>query len=713
MYRLKSPNLKYQLELTRYIAFALAKRQNKNNKNIFRNSENRIDFTGLDIDSLYALLSFGLSLNEARDYREILSILKSMPNNENYPIEATSVHLAKLQDKNGKNIFRDDENKINFDELDISFLARFAIEIAPCSIYYSKINLQDYKEILSTLMSMQNYQHYYIERIAFFLSLLQDENSKNFFRDKNGQLDFNNLDIASLEIIAKFNLTPTQYDDYIEILSILSSMSNKEDYHTKNIAAGLAKLQDENGKNIFKNKNGEFDFHNLDFYSLEEISHQKLTQKQCQNYRYLATTMGIKPEYAVHIAKNEYLMQRFELIDPDIFWKGATGEAKSLFELMEHCLKIGELNGEKISSSDFDSNILENGNEFNDGTLTYSTEDESKNYSVELEKISHNNTPVLIVKNKSGQRESYIAYDGAIALVRPLSYLENDKLDNLKQSLSSHAHFSIEEINALTKSAIHFIVDIIEENGECIISKGIDGIEHAKPFDGKKLNTVETKNKFDNVLKKLHKDKNIKVEDIFRLMPKDAVIQIRPYATSSSSHPILYSLSAEWKDSNGTAWELRAHSDDLNHPNDEHNWVYRLGYKEENQEPRFYCVEKDADGNFIDSKFVVEDRNVDEDIMYKTHVQFDMEPEKFKENLISNPYFQSTIRNISISHNNTQEIQKIATELKVVREGEKVEETKNRIIQKCQQNAGYYLKYKKVVDCLLNEKGLPPLSRAG
>ena len=90
-----------------------------------------------------------------------------------------------------------------------------------------------------------------------------------------------------------------------------------------------------------------------------------------------------------------------------------------------------------------------------------------------------------------------------------------------------------------------------------------------------------------------------------------------------------------------------------------------------------------------------------------THI-FVESPEDYENKLISNPYFQKAIRNISISFNKIQKIDAIASELDIHTADKK--QKQDEIIAKCQQDAGYYYKYKKVVDNLLKEKGFLPFS---
>ena len=85
------------------------------------------------------------------------------------------------------------------------------------------------------------------------------------------------------------------------------------------MAIDLAKCKDKNGKNIFIDENNNLQFGNLDIISIEIAT--SFTQKECENYRYLTSTLGIAPENAIYIAQDEELTERFKLVNPNIFWE--------------------------------------------------------------------------------------------------------------------------------------------------------------------------------------------------------------------------------------------------------------------------------------------------------------------------------------------------------------------------------------------------------
>ncbi|MBQ4078285.1 hypothetical protein IJD15_03810 [bacterium] len=700
-YRLTSAELQDYIKLKKSHNFKsssiakLTKLQDENGKNIFKKENGEFDFGNFNENDFDAIMINELTASQVKDYKQIVSILKSMPY-EWLRVELVAAELAKLQDENKKNIFQEENGEFDFNGFtyeEIEEIGEYKFTVSQWQDFkFTRSQFQDFKQILPILKS--KFKNIDVLNVAGGLAKFQDENENNVFKKENGEFDFDGFTYDDLELMGRYKLTAIQLQDYRQILPILKSRS--KNMHVPDLAAELSKLQDENGNNIFKKGNGEFDFKGFSYSDLEKIvDKNKLSSQYDKNYRYLTTTLGIDPENAVFIAKNEDLMAKFRLVDPNIFWQGATGEDKQIFDLFNSILVSDNIDGTKIKRNDFYS--LPEEHTFNNGTLSFNpTDSQKQGYSVALQKASKNSTPIMIVKNQNGEKENYIAYDGTIALLRPLQALSNEQKKALNIDLSTHPYFSIEEINALEEATRHFIVDIIEENGECIISKGIDGI--SEPFIGETLDTEATKNKYKNILSRLHNNsnsQNITIENILRLMPKDAMIQIKPYATSKSSHDILYSISAEWEDKDGKEWQLRVHSHDLKFADNGKSWIYRLGYQDSNSlEPLFY------DNNQND--FIAGSKNP------HTHI-FINSPQEYKSKLISNPYFQKAIRNISISFNKTQYINKIADELNIHETDNELK--KNKIIEKCQQNTGYYYKYKKVVDGLLNEKGLPPLDK--
>ena len=734
-------------------------------RDTYKDKQGNIDFSKFNLHTLYKISSNKFTLPQVNDYSNILAVLKTKPPKKGYDVDSIATSIAKFSDEL-KNEFKDDKNQFNFDRYDIEVL--FGL----ISYNLTASQIQDFNQILPIISTMQNNTEFEIHTIATRLAALQNENGENIFKDTNGQFDFGDFDLQSLWSIASYNLNSSQISDFskikdkisssytpykkvTDIAAFLAKLSEEEKVSFKNetgefdfskyipinlekcsnyklspneyidfsmlvaglhclafgavysedntntisLAIDLAKCKDKNGKNIFIDENNNLQFGNLDIISIEIAT--SFTQKECENYRYLTSTLGIAPENAIYIAQDEELMERFKLVNPNIFWEGATGELKETFELFDSVLCSNNINGNRIKESDFDTELSEDYS-FNFGTLRFAPADVTKqSFSVSLQKATKESSPILIAKNQGGEKETYIAYDGAIALLRELRTLTQDEEGTLKEGLSAHSHFSTEEINALSEAARHFIIDIIQENGECIISKGIDGIEKAEPFIGKELDTDTTKEKFKEILQKLHNDSsspNITIENILRLIPKDAIIQIRPYTTNyKASHEILYSISSEWRDSEGKKWDLRVHSEDLKHIGK--SWIYRLGYQDlvtgaGSLEPLYY------DNNQND--FVRGSTNP------TTHVKIDSGLDDYKNKLISNPYFQEIIRKISTSFNKIQKIDAIASELDIHTADKK--QKQDEIIAKCQQDAGYYYKYKKVVDNLLKEKGFLPFS---
>ena len=661
-------------------------------KNIFKDERGNFDFQNFDLETIYIIALYNFTSAELIEYKEILSLLEKL--------EQKDVESMTLKNIAAQIIMSPKEIKDNFvDENGLFNLKNLDYESIKTILYFSfsPSEFEEYSTVLSVLNGLFKSEDTNLELIANNFVRLSEE-KKNTYKDQEGNISFENLDSNTISTIVEAGLTLSQGKEYLEILSILETIEINNPLITKDLrkktALNIVNLPREFIE-FYKDRQYYPILSTCGFINIYKLSQLDLIQ--FQNYIYLVGIFAIAPENAIYIAQDEELMERFKLIDPNIFWQGTTGESKEVFDLFDSVFSANGIMGNRLQEKDFDLELPKDCS-FKFGNLKYSPiEDGEQGFNVELQKANKNSTPIMIVKNKNGEKESYIAYDGAIALFRELRMLTEDENGTLKEGLSSHSHFSEEEIKALSEAARHFIIDIIQENGECIISKGIDGIEKAEPFIGKELDTDTTKEKFKEIFQKLRNDSsspNITIENILRLMPKDAIIQIRPYTTkTNSSHEMLYSISAEWHDSNGKKWDLRVHSHDLMYLDTNKHWIYRLGCQGE-----FYKPET--------NEFVSQDTKENK---RDTHVLIES-PENYENKLISNPYFQKTIRDISISFNKTQKIETIASELNI--HSDDKEQKKNEIIAKCQQNAGYYYKYKKVIDNLLKEKGLFPLSSA-
>ena len=270
---------------------------------------------------------------------------------------------------------------------------------------------------------------------------------------------------------------------------------------------------------------------------------------------------------------------------------------------------------------------LENGNLiFNDGQY---------GFKAAVQKIEVEGRPVLLIKDieKEGY---YIAHDGAITKLNDLPNIDRDKL---QKSLFGFSKYSKKQDEIYADAIEHFPIRIIDNNSECIIGKGLRalGIE---PI-ALQMTDSEFISHYQKTLRILKDTGNLSVNNILRIMPKFATIQVNPYTTGKNGK-MLYSISAEWKSADGVKWQLRTHSTDLGHYMNSGNsaensdWVFRLGH-EENGVAKFF------EFNESERKFIPTG-----DFFGKTsHIQIPHSPFTEEGNLLDNIHFQNIMRQIS------------------------------------------------------------------
>ncbi len=270
---------------------------------------------------------------------------------------------------------------------------------------------------------------------------------------------------------------------------------------------------------------------------------------------------------------------------------------------------------------------LENGNLiFNDGQY---------GFKAAVQKIEVEGRPVLLIKDieKEGY---YIAHDGAITKLNDLPNIDRDKL---QKSLFGFSKYSKKQDEIYADAIEHFPIRIIDNNSECIIGKGLRalGIE---PI-ALQMTDSEFISHYQKTLRILKDTGNLSVNNILRIMPNFATIQVNPYTTGRNGK-MLYSISAEWKSADGVKWQLRTHSTDLGHYMNSGNsaensdWVFRLGH-EENGVAKFF------EWNEVERKFTPTG-----DFFGKTsHIQIPHSPFTEEGNLLDNIHFQNIMRQIS------------------------------------------------------------------
>lgn len=581
------------------------------------------------------------------------------------------------------------------------------------AIAYSNLNkdeVQNYKKIKSKIA---NFDDNWIEPTVT-LSKYKYLNEVFF---NNNEVSFETFDNEAIKAMVRENLTQEQVNKFYNLLKTCPSVNR----YTAAIVAKSEKFDE-----LFTSHNGLSlgDFLDSSFETIINFNNEQMEKF------YSLISKGIDPNDAVLIAVDKRYIEMVgksyrplspkeaaiyateseysfldptysNLLDEDVLWCLNTGEPKTVFEIFEKVLQKTDFSdAKKLSASSISLDNMPNCSFNENGIFKY--EDGDKSFEVKLKTLKIDSKTVLLIEKDDG--EKYIAYDGAIVPYRTIETLDKEKQTALSNSLLPHVNIPNCDNSALPTAAKHFVLDILEkENGSCIISQGIPEIKNGKSFIGKSLDTEETKEKYRDIFKELkliNDSDELRFEDILRIMPKDAMLNIRPYATSKCSSDILYSISAEWYDKEDVLWEMRIHSEDLNHIGDNSKpWIFRLGYNDKNNpndaNAKSYYYDK------ADEYCVGTYREPYTHIKLKT-------PEKLKDKLISNPIFQKNMRDISISLNDKNNLEDVANYLNVHEES--LSAKKARILQMCETDITAYYKYRDIIDSILKEQGLPSLN---
>ena len=327
--------------------------------------------------------------------------------------------------------------------------------------------------------------------------------------------------------------------------------------------------------------------------------------------------------------------------------------------------------------------------EFNNGILRYT--DGNQSFGVDIQKMYKNNELILLINDLNNPDNRYVAIGGAIAPMKTHEFdlttkLGKQKAKQLAQSLKSHCRDNNSfELKALVLAVQNFVVNLTNQNGSCIISQGLEEDilgEKIESFNGAVLETDELADKYKDLFTSLNAKGKLTFENILKIMPKDANIEIHPYSNDN----ILYSVCCTWRDKDGKNWELRVHSTDVNYSNLDSKWVLRCGYYD-GDNPNYYSL---ANNDFNGAYF-----GDDSHIPVESPIEQDC--------LLNNIHFQNIVSQISVNGTNTMKANEILRECKIRLASDEIPE--ERLVKEALLNPVLYVKYKDFVDKLRASQG--------
>ncbi len=388
----------------------------------------------------------------------------------------------------------------------------------------------------------------------------------------------------------------------------------------------------------------------------------KLTKEELQ--RLNKRSRNLTDDEAYILAKETTLSfltpEQIKELPENIFYLISTGQSEDIHDAMQNAIRKALDRNFKVTAKDADITTNElsllNNNIKKDSNTTYSSQElelliennelnvkynkTQKEFNVLIKKRIIDGKTILYIKDKNSDKE-YIAYNGAIALIDENNSIKdengNDVIDERTKLslLSSHNMYPEKQSEILAKASKEFIFSTIDENGESIIGKGLNG---EAPLVANYYSDKDIQEYFGEKLTQLNENKQLTAENLLRIFPKNAILIIRPYAQEDSN--MLYSIGAQWYSKDNNRWEIRIHSTDLKFADDNANWVFRLGYTHPdslNNDVTTYFQFADNSYNF-DGEFSG-DNSKDSHIHIKSPL-----PEN---NLLNNIDFQKIIQQIS------------------------------------------------------------------
>lgn len=391
-----------------------------------------------------------------------------------------------------------------------------------------------------------------------------------------------------------------------------------------------------------------------------------------------------------------------ESLPADVWYHAHTNTEEKTFKVLqksvEKFLGVNKTTALTVEPKFDVKSSIRNIRSLDDETVVYSSNElkyDSK--SSILKFIDTNNgfevkvVPVVVEDKKAllflDDDRGYLVYKGAIFEIKE-PYQTNDKT---KRSLSSYANIHSSKQIPVLLDAIKFLpMNILNSDGSVVIGQGLTDVP---AYTGGNKTTNDTKAHYGGIFANLKARGDLSVINILRIMPKDANISINPCITDGRN--ILYSISSEWKDAEGTKWQLRAHSTDLGYSNGNSKWVTRCIYKTEASDKPKYLYENNGiiDGTFDkEAEFGVSGGVTSE----QSHIKIDS-PIADTKSLLNNIYFQNIAHQISLNVEEVDLFKRLTSAMGIIYESEVYDNIRN-IFQKLSANPELYAYNKADID---------------
>lgn len=276
---------------------------------------------------------------------------------------------------------------------------------------------------------------------------------------------------------------------------------------------------------------------------------------------------------------------------------------------------------------------------------------------------------------------AYVAYKGGIVQIKEPFVVNSATGESLKPYATIDRD---KQKKALIDAVKYFPVNILDDDGKVVIGQGLTGVSSYK---GSKKDTESTKDYYGGLFASLRANGDLNMENILRIIPIDANISINPCITDGGN--ILYSISSEWTDSEGTAWELRVHSADLIYNDGDAKWITRCGYRQ--------ATASDTKYLFEDNQGVI---NGDFNGTYNgkdSHIRIDT-PIEDEDSLLKNIHFLNIAHQISLNIEEVDLLKKLCSNMSIAYYNGDTYRNIRTILEKAFENPTMYAQNKLEID---------------